>query len=99
MRIWINCKDPDTEFMDADPEAEPPDPDPQHFKIVCWRRYPIPKKYLAHCCFVLEKLPRHVEVDDIPDVRNVQTAGRHICRHQHGEIPPLERRDDFVPGI
>ena len=26
-------------------------------------------------------LPGHIEIDDISDVRNVQTSGSHICGH------------------
>ena len=40
--------------------------------------------------------PGHVKVDHVPDVGDVQTSGRHVGGHQHGELLLLERADDVI---
>lgn len=45
---------------------------------------------------VVLDLLRHVEVDDVLDVGEVQALGRHVSRHQHVAGPALELADRLV---
>ena len=55
-----------------------------------------PRSYDAHPVSVRVDVPRHVEVDDVPDVRDVEAARRHVGGHQHRELLLLEGSDDVV---
>ena len=55
-----------------------------------------PRSYAAHPVSVRVDVPRHIEVDHVPDVRDVEAARRHVGGHQHRELLLLEGSDDVV---